>query len=63
MKKPNVNQQQSLVDAWEYVPEGTRVVVRKDNGQEYQTTVTGKARLLGATQPSSGSMESADAIP
>lgn len=42
-----VAKQQALVDAWKDVPEGTRVVVRKDNGKEYSTTITAGAHLLG----------------
>ena len=42
-----VTQQQALVEAWKHVPEGTRVVVRKDNGKEYSTTITAGARMLG----------------
>lgn len=47
MKKPSVKAQQSLVDAWKCVPKGTRVVVRKDDGQEYLTVVDAPALMLG----------------
>ena len=45
--KNKAKSQASLVEAWKYVPNGTEVVVRKDDGQEYLTRISAGPVLLG----------------
>lgn len=47
MRTQQKAEQQQLVDEWKAVPEGTPVIVTKDNGTEFHTKTRSMAWLLG----------------